>query len=181
VERKAYEVDAGTPRIRRLRFSNILARRARFAAVFMLGLPEMNVEDVTLEGLSLYLDRDNTEAGAADMGPGIDEICRAGIMLENARNVRVRRVDLYDQLGPAVTIRKSTGVRVSDLSARHDGNSPLILTDDAEFEADDGSEKSENFEGGSRWPNRIQGASVKRNGNGNGNGKGNGNGNGDDR
>lgn len=164
--REARPVGPGTPRIRRLRFTNILARRAKYAAAFILGLPEMNVDDVTLEGVSLYLERENVEAGAADMGPGFVEMCRAGIVLENAKNVRVRRVDLHDQIGPAVTIRKSSGVRVSELSARHDANAPLILTEDARLETIDGNGDGQLAELSDRWSDRSRAGAVRGNGNG---------------
>ena len=38
-----------TPRFRRLRFSNITARRVKYSAAYVVGLPEMFVEDIALQ------------------------------------------------------------------------------------------------------------------------------------
>jgi hypothetical protein len=176
-DRSAHLVGPGTPRIGRLRFANISARRAKHAAVFILGLPEMNVRDITLEGLSLYLDPDNTEAGEAEMAPGLPHVCRAGVVIENARDVKLRQVDLHDQLGPAVTLRHCRDVRISELAAQRDGDAPLMMMDDAEFEEIDGKAS----EIGRDWqrtplPDRDRlieepTQAAARRGNGNGNGK----------
>jgi hypothetical protein len=124
-------VGPGTPQFRRLRFSNITATKVKYAAVFVLGLPEMSVEDVIIDGVSLYLDPENTKGGSPVMAPGIPDMCRAGVCVRNARNVKLRRIDVHNQLGPAVVIDNSTDVRVSDLYARRDGESPLIRVDGA--------------------------------------------------
>lgn len=122
-------VNAGTPQFRRLRFSNISAHRVKYAAVFVLGLPEMFVEDVIIDGVSLYLDPTNTEGGSPVMAPGIPDMCRAGVCVKNARNVKLRRIDVHDQVGPAVRIEQALDVHVNDLYARRDGQSPLITVD----------------------------------------------------
>lgn len=121
-------VTSGTPQFRRLRFSNITARKVKYAAAFMLGLPEMSVEDIVLDGISLYMDTTNTEAGSPAMAAGVADMCRAGFILNNARNVKLRRIDLYDQLGPAVVMKNSQEVLISDLCASAD-KEPLIVVD----------------------------------------------------
>ncbi|HUB26454.1 MAG TPA: glycoside hydrolase family 28 protein [Tepidisphaeraceae bacterium] len=141
-DRSPHPVDAGTPTFRRLRFSNISAQNVKYAAVFALGLPEMPIEDVTLEGISINLDANNVVGGSPAMAPGIGDMCRAGVVLENARDVRLCRVGIHDQLGPAVTIRNSSDVAVSDLSARRDGEAPLLLMDGQEFELSEANESS---------------------------------------
>ncbi len=101
----------------------------KYAAAFILGLPEMFVEDIVLDGISIYMDPANTEAGSPAMAAGVLDMCRAGIVLKNARNVKLRRIDLYDQLGPAVIINNSQEILVSDLYASVDGQKPLVLVD----------------------------------------------------
>ena len=125
---KLQQVNAGTPQFRRLRFSNITARKVKFAGAFILGLPEMFVDDIVLDGISIYMDADNTEAGQPAMAAGVADMCRAGVVLKNARNVKLRRIDLYDQLGPAVTIDNSQEILVSDLYANAD-TGPLLMVD----------------------------------------------------
>jgi hypothetical protein len=117
LDHAAQPVNTGTPQFRRLRFSNITARKVKYAAAFMLGLPEMFVDDVVLDGISIYMDTTNSEAGSPAMAAGVPDMCRAGLIVKNARNVKLRRIDLYDQLGPAVVIDNSQDIIVSDLYA----------------------------------------------------------------
>ena len=129
-------VNSGTPQFRRLRFSNITARKVKFAGAFILGLPEMFVEDIVLDGISIYMDTESTDAGSPAMAAGVHDMCRAGVVLKNARNVKLRRIDLYDQLGPAVTIDNSQEILISDLYANAD-NGPLLLVDGVDSTASD--------------------------------------------
>jgi polygalacturonase len=121
-------VTARTPQFRRLRFSNITARKVKYAATFMLGLPEMSVEDIVLDGVSVYMDTTNSQAGSPAMAAGVTDMCRAGFVLHNARNVKLRGIDLYDQFGPAVVMKNSQEVLISDLCASADKD-PLIVVD----------------------------------------------------
>ncbi len=122
-------VNVGTPRFRRLRFSNISARNVKYAAVFVLGLPERFVEDVAFDGISVYLDPNNKHGGSPAMAPGIPDMCRAGMVVRNATNIRMSRIDIHDHLGPAIDIENSTDISVADLHAQRDGNHPLIRVD----------------------------------------------------
>jgi polygalacturonase len=125
-------VTSATPQFRRLRFSNITARNVKYAAMFVLGLPEMFVDDMVLDGVSIYMDPANRHAGPPAMAAGVTDMCRAGFVLRNARNVKLRRIEIYNQLGPAVIINNSQEILVSDLSASVEGNEPLITVDGAE-------------------------------------------------
>ncbi len=122
-------VNAGTPQFRRLRFSNITARDVKYAAAFILGLPEMFVDDIVLDGISVYLDPDNKQGGSPAMAAEVPDLCRAGMVLKNARNVKLRRIDIHDQLGPAIIVNNSQDILVSDLCASVDGQAPLVLVD----------------------------------------------------
>jgi polygalacturonase len=131
-DQSAHPVDDGTPRFRRLRFSNILARRVKYAAGYVLGLPEMAVEDVTFDNISVYLDPDNTKGGAPVMAPNIPDMCRAGIIVKNGRNIKLRRIDVLDQKGPAISITNCQDIGIGDLYARRDGASPIVEMDGRE-------------------------------------------------
>ena len=116
-----------TPRFRRLRFSNITARRVRYSACFAIGLPEMWVEDVAYNDISIYLDRDNTEAGESDMAPDIEKLCRAGFVFKNVSRLRLENVQVFDALGPAVRVAESRDVTLCGIAAdRAEPGAPLI-------------------------------------------------------
>jgi hypothetical protein len=113
-------VDETTPRFRRLRFSNITARRAKFSACFVLGLPEMFVEDIAYSDVSIYLDEENTEAGESDMAPGIEKLCRAGFVIRNASGVQLNHIQVHGQIGPAVCVANSRNVTVDGVAMQVD-------------------------------------------------------------
>jgi hypothetical protein len=133
LDQRAYPVDGGTPRFRRLRYSNITARRIKFAAAYILGLPEMYVEDLICENSSFFLDPENTDAGPPAMAPGVPDLCRAGIIASNVRQLTLRQLDITDQIGPAISISKAREMRLLDLALRSPSSAgPLVMLDQIE-------------------------------------------------
>jgi polygalacturonase len=133
-----HPVTSDTPAFRRLRFSNISARRVKYAAAFVLGLPEMFVEDLAFDNISILLDTENTEAGQPAMSPLAPNLCRAGFRVRNARGIRLRGVDIRAHIGPAVTFESAANVLVRDLSANDDGTPAQVsLTRVTSFRGDD--------------------------------------------
>ncbi len=72
-DKSAQPVNEGTPRFRRLRYSNITARNIKFAAAYIIGLPEMFVEDIIVENSSFFLDPKTRSRANLRWPPG----CRA--------------------------------------------------------------------------------------------------------
>jgi hypothetical protein len=110
-------VTDATPRFRRLRFSNISARRVKYSAAYVVGLPEMFVEDIGYSDIAIYLDRDNTEAGQSAMAPGQPDLCRAGFVFKNVQSVRLNNIQVFDQIGPAVSVTNARDVTLNDISS----------------------------------------------------------------
>lgn len=136
-DRRPFPVDATTPAIRRLRFSNISARRIKYAAGFFLGLPERYLEDIVVSDCSLWLDPENQEGGAPAMAPGVDNYCRAGFCIEFADGVVLRNVDIHHQLGPAVCVKNARNIRVCALRAGAEGGE-LVAMENVEGAAVEG-------------------------------------------
>jgi hypothetical protein len=111
-------VDEGTPRFRRFRFSNITARRVKYAAAYILGLPEMFAEDMIISDCSLHLDPDNSEAGAPAMASVVANHCRAGFIARNVDRLVLRNVDVADQIGAAFTIENGRSIELRGIVAR---------------------------------------------------------------
>ena len=120
-------VNDGTPQFRRLRYSNITARRIKFAAAYILGLPEMFVDDVIIENSSFYLDAKNTTGGAPAMAPGVPELCRAGLIARNVQKLTMRHLDISDQIGPAVSVTDARELQLADLIFRTPGDDPVFV------------------------------------------------------
>lgn len=133
-----HPVTSSTPAFRRLRFSNISARRAKYAAAYLLGLPEMFIDDVVFDNVSIFLDGNNTQAGRPAMSPLAPMLCRAGFRIRNARGVRLRAVDIREQEGPAISFENATDIILRDLSGG-DGDRPakVHLVDTTGVRGDD--------------------------------------------
>jgi polygalacturonase len=114
----AMPVDENTPRFRRLRFSNITATSAKFAAMYIIGLPEMYCEDISLQDVIIRLDRYNTEQGEPDMSPVIPESCRAGVVARYVRGLRLSGVEVVDVLGASLRMTECEDVVLDGVSAR---------------------------------------------------------------
>jgi polygalacturonase len=125
-DKSAQPVDAGTPRFRRLRYSNITARNIKFAAAYIVGLPEMFVEDLIVENSSFFLDPQNILAGEPAMAPDVGNHCRAGFIARSVEKLTLRHIDISDQLGPAVKITDARDVSISDVLARTPGADETI-------------------------------------------------------
>jgi len=111
-----FPADATTPQFRRLRFSNITARNIKYAAAYMLGLPEMHVDDISIENSSFYLDPAATEPGPPDMSPTIPKLLRAGLIARRINHLTLSHVDVSNQLGQAISIDDSNSLTLSDLT-----------------------------------------------------------------
>jgi polygalacturonase len=110
----AYPVDDGTPRFRRFAFHHITAQRTKYAAAYILGLPEMPVEDMTISEYAAYLDDSNTHAGQPAMASVCGEHCRAGIVGRFTRGLTLRGLTVTGQIGPAIQISDSDALTLND-------------------------------------------------------------------
>ncbi len=97
----AQPVDETTPQFRRIHFAHITARDVNFAAGVVFGLPEMAVETVTFEDVSIAL-AENATTGMPAMLSNMAPMSRAGLICGNVRDLRLSRVRIEGQLGPAV-------------------------------------------------------------------------------
>ncbi len=91
-------VDHGTPRVRHIHLSHITARDAKIAAGFVYGLPEMPIEDLSLDDVSITMDRE-ASAGYAEMADDIPLQRAAGLFIRNAKRLRLRDVEIANQIG----------------------------------------------------------------------------------
>jgi polygalacturonase len=97
-DRSARPVDAGTPRVRRIRFAEITADEAHYAAAFLYGLPESPIEDVTFRDVAIRMS-ENARSGMAEHLDDIEPMSRAGFIARNVRGLRLDGVDVRGQTG----------------------------------------------------------------------------------
>lgn len=102
-DKQPHAVTAETPRFRRIHLSHITARDAKLAAGFVYGLPEMPVEDVTLDDVMISMAQD-AEPGYPEMADDMVLMQRAGLFVRNVRGLRLRDVEIAGQQGPALLL-----------------------------------------------------------------------------
>ncbi|HQE92073.1 MAG TPA: glycoside hydrolase family 28 protein [Anaerolineae bacterium] len=111
-DRSPWPVNEGTPRFRRVHFSDITARDVRYAAAFLYGLPEMPVEDVAFSNVDISMALD-AEPGVPAMAPDLEPMQRAGFWATNVRGLRFHNVTVADQLGPALLLADAADVEIN--------------------------------------------------------------------
>ena len=91
--RECLPVDERTPRMGSFLFRNLTCTDAQVAACYIDGLPEMPIEEVSFENVSISF--------AEDAKPGIPmmenfavERCRLGLYLDNVRRISVKNVKI---------------------------------------------------------------------------------------
>jgi polygalacturonase len=98
-------ITSGTPIFRRIHYSHITARNSHYAAAFLYGLPEMPIEDVSFDDVSIAMATD-AHAGEPDMADDIPSMQRAGFFARHVRGLRLREVVIENQIGEAFLLDK---------------------------------------------------------------------------
>lgn len=120
-------VDAGTPCFRHIHFSHITARQVRYAAGFFYGLAERPIEDVSLSDISIAL-QDGAAGGYPEMADGIESMQQAGFYIHNARHLRLDRVEISGQAGPALRVLNTHEIEINAfMSHTPSADAPLVV------------------------------------------------------
>ena len=96
-------MDAGTPRVRRIRFSEIIAEDAHYAAAFLYGLPEMPLEDVSFRDVVIRM-AERATTGVLRNFDGLAPMRRAGFIARNVRGLSLEGVQVSGQEGEAFVL-----------------------------------------------------------------------------
>lgn len=99
-------VDAGTPAFRNIHFSHISAVNVKIAAGFFYGLAEMPLEDISFSDISIHV-KTGSAPEYPEMADDIPSMAQAGFFIRNANNLRIERVQVKGQLGPAFNVDES--------------------------------------------------------------------------
>ncbi|QTL97300.1 glycoside hydrolase family 28 protein [Iocasia frigidifontis] len=128
-DKEIYPVDKSTPSFRRIHFSDITAREVRNAAVFLYGLPEMPLEEITFDNISIELAEDARPAVPA-MADKIEPVVQQGFYCNNVRDIKFINVRVSGHLGPGFEIVNAEGIDFNGCKIdKIDENDPCILFD----------------------------------------------------
>ncbi len=108
-DKNPYPVTEETPAFRRIHFSNITAREVSAAAGFLYGLPEMYVEDVTFDHVTVDMAED-AEPGMPAMMSDLEPMKQRGFFCGNVRGVSFNRVTVSNHKGPAFYVENGEDI-----------------------------------------------------------------------
>ncbi len=106
-DKRPRPVDAGTPRVRRIRFGEITAEDAQYAAAFLYGLPEMPIEDVSFRDVSIAMSPHATE-GVPRNFDDLAPMRRAGFIAHNVHGLQLDGVEISGQTGEQFVLQDVT-------------------------------------------------------------------------
>jgi polygalacturonase len=131
-DKRPQAITDATPRFRRIHLSHITAREVKLAAAFLYGLAEMPLEDISLSDTSISIAAE-AEADFPEMADGLELMQRAGIVVRNARGLRLHNVEVSGQLGPALALANSANVEISGSTTRTpEAGAPVALLQNVE-------------------------------------------------
>ncbi len=112
-DKTPYAIDEGTPVIRNLLISNVLASNVTAAAGFMYGLSEQYIENITFSNCSISMDA-NGEAGMPDMLTHMEPMKAAGFFLRNARNIVFHNVKIQQAVGKEIDMDETVELKLQN-------------------------------------------------------------------
>ncbi len=110
-DKAPYAIDDGTPGIRNLLISNVIATNVTAAAGFMYGLSEQYIENITFSNCSISMDT-NGEAGMPDMLTHMEPMKAAGFFIRNAKNIVFHNVKIRKSLGKEIDMDETVELKL---------------------------------------------------------------------
>ena len=100
--REKLPVDDRTPYLGRFVFRDMECLNCHVAACYCDGLPEMPIDEITVENIKFTYDPD-AQAGFPAMRNNAEEMCRQGLYFDNVRKLTVRNVSVEGCVGSEIT------------------------------------------------------------------------------
>lgn len=96
--REPLPVDERTPQLRRLSFRNIECSNCHIAAVYIQGLPEQKIKELSLENITFSF-AEEAQAGMPEMLDGIQPVSKLGVCINNVEKLLIQHVTVDGQTG----------------------------------------------------------------------------------
>lgn len=104
-----------TPQICDIRFSNILSKSIRSCAVFIYGLPEMPIENISIESSKFELAQ-NCHAEAPEMIDNAPKYTRKGMFVQNTKNCTISNIQIYGSEGMFVKCNSNDNLQTFNVN-----------------------------------------------------------------
>ncbi|MDF2988440.1 MAG: pgl [Eubacterium sp.] len=114
-DKAEYPVTDETPCFREIHFSNITAVNANAAAAFLYGLPEMPIENITFDNVSISM-AENAVPGVPAMMEGVVPTIKMGVFCCNVGSARFSNVSIKGHKGPAFNLKSCKNINFSPYS-----------------------------------------------------------------
>jgi polygalacturonase len=116
---EAIPVTEKTPRVEHIQISHVTAKNCRAAAIFIYGLPEMPIQDVSLRHITIEMTEDPNELGGEpDMVKEPIIMAGEGAYCKFAREIEFHHVKITTRQGPAITIQNCEEVDIQHLKMK---------------------------------------------------------------
>ena len=102
--REKLPVDDRTPYLGKFTFRNMECRDCHVAACYCDGLPEMPIDEITVENISFTYDPEAKE-GVPAMKNNAEKMCRAGMYFDNVNKLTIRNVSVTGCDGDELTAK----------------------------------------------------------------------------
>ena len=96
--REKLAVDERTPYLGKFTFKDMECLNCQVAACYCDGLPEMPIEEITVENIKFTYD-ENAQPGVPAMRNNAEKMCKAGMYFDNVKTLTVRNIDISGNEG----------------------------------------------------------------------------------
>jgi len=107
------EVTDKAPVIKNISISNISAKNACVSAIYIKGLPELPVSNITLSNVSIDMKQNEISGTQIPiLAPNIPMTNAEGIYIENAKDCILNNVTVMNQNGKDIILKNCTDVKI---------------------------------------------------------------------
>lgn len=110
--REKLPVDDRTPHLGKFAFKDMVCENCHVAACYCDGLPEMPIDEITVENLKFTYD-ENAEPNFPSMKNNNEKLCRAGMYFDNVNKLTVKNVEIIGNDGEPL-IAKNVGSLIKE-------------------------------------------------------------------
>lgn len=100
--REKLPVDDRTPYLGKFTFRDMVCENCHVAACYCDGLPEMPIDEITVENIKFTYD-ENAQDGVPAMKNNAEKLCRSGMYFDNVRKLTVKNIEIEGCVGEPLT------------------------------------------------------------------------------